>query len=211
MPEPPLRHCIPSLASALVLAPLCLIAGCRHKPAPAPPPAAVAPPVTSSTITVITPLPSLPPGKAPSVQQAPAPQPAPPPVEEKVHHPRRLRRKATPPKTDVSAATPAAPTNPASEAPAAGEAATGAPGLGELSAGTAISSQQRTRMLDDISKQEARLAKLPGSASSDATAMQTQIRTFLARARLAVAQNDLDGAETLNTKARVLLDELQGE
>ena len=35
-----------------------------------------------------------------------------------------------------------------------------------------------------------------------------QIRTFLLKARQALAQGDLEGAHTLATKAKVLLDEL---
>lgn len=213
MPEASLRpatYLVRAPFWTATLAAVCLLTGCRHQPLPAPPPPAVAPPVTSSTVTVITPLPSLPPDKAPDVQQAAPPAPPAPPVEQKVRRTRRIRRKATPPKAEIASASPAASSTPGSAAAVSG-ATPGAASLGELSAGTAISLDQRNRMLTDIAKQEARLARLPTSTGSEAAAIQTQIRTFLARARQAVAQNDLDGAETLNTKARVLLDELQGE
>jgi ribosomal protein S20 len=35
-----------------------------------------------------------------------------------------------------------------------------------------------------------------------------EIRTFLTKAKQALSQDDLDGAQTLATKAKVLLDEL---
>ncbi len=96
-------------------------------------------------------------------------------------------------------------------APGTSPAEEAAPALGELSAGTAISNAERTRMLGEIQSQETRLVKIKEPDTSDARAMQMQIRTFLAKARQAVAENDLDGAQTLNTKARVLLDEFESE
>jgi hypothetical protein len=204
------------------------LAGCRHKALPPPPPAAQAPPITPSSITVITPLPSVPPQSKADVQPARPEQPAPQPVAKPVKRPRRLRRK---PSTVDSAQASGADSNPAPTPAAAGgapgtttttpagtipapgtsTAEEAAPALGQLSAGTAISSAERTRILGEIQVQETRLLKVKTSGSADVLAMQVQIRTFLAKARQAVAENDLDGAQTLNTKARVLLDELQGE
>ena len=66
-------------------------------------------------------------------------------------------------------------------------------------------------MLHEIQTQEARLIKGRKASTSEAHAVQTQVQAFLVKARQAVAENDLDGAQTLNTKARVLLDELQSE
>lgn len=193
------------------------LSGCRHKPAPPPPPAASAPPVTSATVTVITPLPALPPGKAPDVEPAPTPAPPPPPVQQPVHHAKRKSRKTAPPKQDAQVAEneqapPAATGTPAASSPEQPPAtASPAPSIGQLSAGTAISARDRAKMLAEIEAQETRLSKLPTAGNPDAAATQQLIKTFLGKARQAVAQNDLDGAETLNTKARVLLNELQQE
>ena len=66
-------------------------------------------------------------------------------------------------------------------------------------------------MLRDIDAQETRLSKAHEPKTPDGHAVQLQVRTFLTRARQAVTENDLDGAQTLTTKARVLLDELQSE
>ena len=43
---------------------------------------------------------------------------------------------------------------------------------------------------------------------SDAAVLM-QVDAFLKKARLAIANSDVDGANTLTTKARVLLDELE--
>ncbi len=86
-----------------------------------------------------------------------------------------------------------------------------APALGQLSAGTAINNAERIRMIGEIQQQETRLLKLKLATTSEALTLEMQVKTFLNKARQAVAENDLDGAQTLNTKARVLLDELQSE
>ena len=66
-------------------------------------------------------------------------------------------------------------------------------------------------MLGEIQTQETRLSKLKEPMTSDGKAVQMQVHAFLLKARQAVAENDLDGAQTLNTKARVMLDELESE
>ena len=196
------------------------VSGCRHKAPPPPPPAATAPPVAPPPITVITPLPSVPTQTSPTVTKA---EPAPPVTTATVQpprHKRRNRRKAAEAaKTaDTSTATGVAPQptqgTPTQKAPSSTpspseRASVEVPALGELSTGTAISSRERTRLLDEIAVQETRLKKEKTPAGADAQAVLVQVQAFLAKARQAVADNDLDGASTLNTKARVLLDELQ--
>lgn len=241
------------LGSALV--------GCRRE-VPAPPPVvATAPPLTPASITVITPLPSIPAETKPNVTQAKpevavvAPAPAPPKRK------RRIRHKTVPPAGASVAANSSAgsqansvsDTVPASMVPVPGAGSTGsltpaesaastamktggtsqegsivgsggtatsasstsaaeaATTLGELSAGTTISGSERTEILRAIQAQEVRLAKVGMPGTGDARAVQMQVRSFLAKARQAVIENDLDGARTLNTKAMVLLNELQGE
>ncbi len=58
--------------------------------------------------------------------------------------------------------------------------------------------------------QESRLAGIKHPLSDEAEATAVQIRAFLAKARQAAQENDLDGARTLTLKAKVLLDELTG-
>ncbi len=220
----------PALPALLLL---CVLAGCRHKAPPPPPPVATAPPLVSpSSITVITPLPSVPPEAQADVKPAAPEKPAPPPPVQPVKRTRHLRRKQppvvaadaapVPPAGAAPAAAPAAPpimeaaaqtvppeTTPATPKVSAAQEA--APALGELSTGTTIGSQEKSRMLDEIQAQEGRLSKAKEGSTSDAQAVRLQVRTFLSKARQAIAENDLDGAQTLNTKARVLLDELESQ
>ncbi len=63
-------------------------------------------------------------------------------------------------------------------------------------------------MNEQIHQQEGRLMALKHPLSNDGEAVALQVRAFLAKARQAVTDNDLDGARTLTTKAKVLIDEL---
>ncbi len=223
------------LQSVACLVLLGTLGGCRHAVLP-PPPVAVAPTITptgTNPITVITPLPSVPPDRkadvrpAPPIEQ-PKPTPEPAPIK-RVHH---LRRKVvTPSPANTASETSPSHTEALPQAangtsiptqvlassttlssPSSGSsAAAAAPKLGELSTGTTISGNERIQMLSEIQSQELRLSRLKEVAGSEIAAVQVQVRSFLAKARQAVTENDLDGAQTLNTKARVLLDELVGE
>ncbi len=224
------KHSMGGCTAALLM--LGLLTACRHKAQLPPVPAAAAPPLTVSNITVITPLPSVPAQAKPDVQPAPKEQPAPPAPTQPVQRVRHLRRKRSAPAAAPAETTPAAttaaappaaapanaepaatvnPPTPGTEAASSTVAQAAAPTLGQLSAGTAINTTERTHMLAEIQQQEARLFKQKPAKSSEALTLQMQVKTFLNKARQAVTENDLDGAQTLNTKARVLLDELQSE
>ncbi len=222
------------LQSATGLLILGTLVGCRHAVLP-PPPVAAAPTITTpstNSITVITPLPSVPPERKADVRPAPIEQPSPTPEPTPVKTVRHLRRKVTTPSSvniagetppvhteappasanGASAVPPVLASSATSSSPSSGSSAAGAaPKLGELSTGTTISGNERIKMLSEIQSQELRLSRLKEVASSEIASVQTQVRSFLAKARQAVTENDLDGAQTLNTKARVLLDELAGE
>ncbi len=213
----------------------CGLLGCRHTEPPViAPQASTAPPAAPTPITVITPLPTLPQSAKPNVQLAPLELPQPKPAQ--VKHPRSLHRKAHHPPTAVAEAgeakvapnpasgTPAAPSPvPANGTPVNGGTATAgnvtsstlaqeaAPELGNLSTGTAISNTEKTRMNREIEQLEGRLGKVKEPTTTDERAAVLQIRAFLERAKQSIEENDLDGAQTLNTKARVLLEELQSQ
>ncbi|HEY0785559.1 MAG TPA: hypothetical protein VGD62_06780 [Acidobacteriaceae bacterium] len=203
---------IVSLAVPLVL--LAGLAGCRHKVPPPPPPPAAAPPLSPNSMTDQKSLPAVPPptgekvGAPGSDEKAQQPPPPPPPK-----HTRRPRKRAT--TTDTAAASPtamAAPT--AAAAPASPGATAAAPvpdpaaALGQLSAGRNADTKESAQMNEEIRTQDARLSAIKQPASEDSEAILAQIRAFLSKARQAVKENDLDGARTLTTKAKVLLDEL---
>jgi hypothetical protein len=136
-----------------------------------------------------------PPGSDQQVQETP---PAPP------RHPKRAKKHTVPTAEAV------APAAPAANAPPAVAAVTPPPepSLGQLSAGAGADSRERAAMSEQIHEQELRLSKIKHPLNDEDQAIAKQVEVFLTKARQAVAENDLDGAQTLTTKAKVLLDEL---
>ena len=245
-----LRHA--GACSLLLL--LCALPGCRHKEPPAPAPVAVAPPITPASITVITPLPSVPPQATADVKPAsapvPVPVPAPVPVKQKRH-----RRRKQPANSVASTTAPAAPESagtagtaipePTGSTAAAHPTSEGArtrrPGCNtrlrnhrqhrcrtadaeshDLHRGRAVAWGAFHRHLDHLvgnvpaccarsRSRRSGLGKQKVATIAEEHTLLMQAQTFLEKATQAVAENDLDGAQTLTTKARVLLDELQSE
>lgn len=193
-----------SAGKIAVLTLLCMIAGCRHKTPPPPPAAAQAPVLTPpSTITQGAPPPQLPPAETPKVgppgsdvaEQSPPPQP---------HHPQRHKPK---PADQAQASTTPAPPATTQQA-SAGQPPEMSP-IGQLSsAGGGTSLPSRHDLLEQITGTENGLNGIKRTLSADEQVTATQIRTFLTKAKQALDQDDLDGANTLVTKAKVLLAEL---
>ena len=73
---------------------------------------------------------------------------------------------------------------------------------------TAAVFQARHEIQDLITATENGLNGIKRTLSSDEQLTATQIRTFLTKAKQALDQDDLDGANTLANKAKVLLGEL---
>jgi len=82
--------------------------------------------------------------------------------------------------------------------------------IGQLSsAGEHTGVPSRNVIQDLIKATDSGLKGIERSLSSDEQKLTaTQIRTFLTKAQQALDQGDLDGANTLATKAKVLLGEL---
>ena len=82
--------------------------------------------------------------------------------------------------------------------------------IGQLTAGptqdTSGSRQQAVTLIDSTQRGVATLRNLNG----DQNKTVAQIRSFLDQAQRALHNGDVDGAHTLATKARTLLDELTG-
>lgn len=180
------------------------LSGCRHKVNPTPPPAAQAPIAPVSTLAKETPPPQMPPPVTPSVKEAP-PQVAPKPKPHKtVHHK---------PKTETEPAEQTPAKDQTAPPPTTEEAASGKPAdvspIGQLSeAGESASAPRHHELLDQINTTETSLNNIKRPLSSEEQTTATQIRTFLSKAKDALNQEDLDGANTLVTKAKVLLAEL---
>jgi outer membrane biosynthesis protein TonB len=190
--------------AVILLLPI-FVVGCKHQTQAAPPPAAQAPILPPSTMSQAAPPPQLPPPQTPEVK-LPDQEPEP---EKKPAHP--ARRKKPPPPTKPS--TPPTPT-PSEAAPAATQqVAVGQPSeaspIGQLStASDSVNTPPRQKIQDQINSTENGLKRLKTPQSTEDQGTVTQIRTFLEKAKQALGQDDLDGAQTLLTKAKVLLDEL---
>jgi outer membrane biosynthesis protein TonB len=183
---------------------LTLLIGCTHKTKATPPPAAQAPVAPVSTLAKQTPPPQLPPPELPAVSEAPANTPPPPKPHKTVHHKPKVE---TTPVDQAPAKEQTAPS--ATTEQAANGGATDMSPIGQLSAaGESANTPRRHEILDEINSTENTLNNIKRPLSSDEQTTATQIRTFLAKAKGALTQEDLDAAHSLVARAKVLLDEL---
>jgi hypothetical protein len=185
--------------------------GCSHKSASAPQ-QAQAPPLQTGKGTLSppettqqqekseTPLASpLPP---PSAQSVPLPPPTPKKVRKK---PKPAPSKSTD-TTQTAGATPAA--NGATAQVSTPVSGSGSP-IGQLTTGdSALGERTKHETADLIGGTQQGLNGIKRSLSSEEQVTATQIRTFLKQAQQELDSGDTDGAHTLATKAKLLLDEL---
>jgi hypothetical protein len=134
----------------------------------------------------------------------PIPLPSTPvPIAAAAAHPKRERRK---PATKATAAAPATPPPP----PAQVAAAEGLPeaSIGALTAGGDSSPQLRQEAIDLIASNERRLKALPAEIVNLQKPQISKIRNFQRQAQEALDSGDAEGANTLATKAKLLLYDL---
>jgi len=81
------------------------------------------------------------------------------------------------------------------------------PAIGQLSTGD--SGDTRTRTVNTLDNTERGLNGINRKLNSQEEKISSQIREYIKQARTALNSNDLDGAQTLATKAKLLLDELK--
>jgi hypothetical protein len=209
-----------NLCSSLTLL-LFFCTGCSfHKSSP--PPQAQAPPLQTGKGTLNAPTAAQQQPKSDTPLDSPLPPPSaqnvplPPPTPKKVKH------KPKPPavKPADTAQTPAA--SGASQSPAAGSQASaqatpppapatvGTPSpIGQLTTGdSAMGEKAKRETADLIGGTEQGLSGIKRSLSTEEKVTAAQIRTFLKQAQQALDNGDTDGAHTLATKAKLLLDEL---
>lgn len=194
-----------AVKAATVVVLSAFVAGCRHKARVTPPVFAEVPALPLSEVASNAPFPYMPLPKLPDINPPvmPEPQPAPQP-EKKVRHIRP--RHVTIPATPVQQPAP-------KPQPTPEELANGVPTdispIGQLSAaGESTNLTRRRQIVDEINATEKGLNEIKHPLNKQEQATATQIRTFLEKAKLALTQADLDGAHTLVTKARVLLNEI---
>ena len=122
------------------------------------------------------------------------------PVASNEGKPRRERKKPAP-KTPVPE-----PTQVASAAPPPSPEETA---IGALTAGGEANPQTKQEAADLITASEKRLTALPAQKAEEEKAQVSKVKNFLKDAQEALNTGDAEGAKTLATKAKLLLDDLE--
>lgn len=193
--------------STILLAAGVLLTGCGHRTKATPPASAQAPSLPVSTLARNAPPPQLPPPTTPKINPPSAtnaaPQPSAKPPKPSHHKFRHTTVEASPLEQAQ------APAKPAPIERASNGASSDISPIGQLSAaGESSNSPRRNQILDEINSTEKGLDELKRPLTHEEQTTAAQIRTFLTKARDSIKQEDLDGAHTLVTKAKVLLAEL---
>lgn len=203
------------------------VSGCRHESKTTPPQVAQAAPIAPATTYAKNgtsePLPpTLPPPELPKISPPAKPTSTAPTKPHKTTH-HKAKPTAEPTTAEQSGGEQQASITTPQAQPSAAPAkeqntteiatnnppATDASPIGPLSeAGSGMTSPRRNQILDEIKATEKGLNDIKRPLSSDEQTTATQIRTFISKAKDALGQEDLEGADTLVTKAKVLLDEL---
>jgi ribosomal protein S20 len=168
------------------------LGGCRHKAQLVILPAVLTP-VALEEIPELDNLPMV------AVQPSNLP---PVPAVASAEKPRRERKKPTP-KTPVSEPVQIATAAP-SPSPSPEETA-----IGALTAGGEANPQTKQEAADLITSSEKRLNAIPAQKAEDEKAQVSKVKNFLKDAQEALKTGDAEGAKTLATKAKLLLDDLE--
>jgi hypothetical protein len=168
------------------------LSGCRHRMQIAPLPR-IQEPVALLEIPEPTNLPLV---------EVPSERPLPTPVAAAAASPRRERRRPV-----AKAAAPAAATVPASGAGA--EVAPDVAAIGALTAGGEATPQTKQEAADLIASSEKRLNGFPAQPSEEQKTQISKVKNFLRDAQEALKSGDAEGAKTLATKAKLLLDDME--
>lgn len=174
------------------------IEGCRHKVQLAPLPAIQAP-------VALLEIPRS--ANQPLLEVAPVRMPPTPIAAAATRPSRERRRNGQKPSPLVPANTP--PVTPAQSADVGPSPETTA--IGALTAGGEASPQTRQDAASLISTVEKRLNALPAQSSEDMKAQASKARNFWRDAQEALKSGDAEGAMTLATKAKLLLDDMEKE
>ena len=164
--------------------------GCRHKTQVATLPKVLAP-VELEDIPEPENLPMI---------EAPVVKPLPVPVLTSAGKPKREKKKPAPK---------VAPPEPAQVASAAPPVSAEETAIGALTAGGEASPQTKQEAADLIASIEKRLNALPAQKTDDQKAQVSKVKNFLKDAQDALKSGDAEGAKTLATKAKLLLDDLE--
>jgi hypothetical protein len=181
------------LTAALGVWLLCGVSGCRHKTQIAPLPA-----ITTPMELVDIPEPD----DLPLLEATPVKLP-PEPTAAAAAKLKREHKK--PPAKVASVAPPATPAVPTTTTDPSPEVTA----IGALTAGGEENPQTKQEASDLIASIEKRLNALPTQTTDDQKAQISKVRNFWRDAQEALKSGDAEGAKTLATKAKLLLDDLE--
>ena len=179
------------LAGAVVCAGIAVsLSGCHHRTPQVPVLPAVLAPVPLATLP--------PPTTEPMLNAPPAQPQLPIPIAEAAASPKRERRHTAP---RTAAAVP-------EETPAIPEPVPEADAIGQLTTGGATNPQAQQEAAEMILSIGNRLNAIPPQTARHQRSQINKIRNFWHQAQGALHSGDVEGAKTLATKARLLLDDL---
>jgi hypothetical protein len=197
------RKDITCRAVALLVCMVALVGleGCRHKTQ-----IATLPPVQTPVGLENVPPPT---DKAAPLIETPQVKLPPVPVAAAATKPKKEKKKPT--KVVATTPVPAAPvetaqTQVASAAPPASAEATA---IGSLTAGGETNPQTKHDAADLIASIEKRLNALPAQKAEEQKVQISKVKNFLRDSQVALQSGDAEGAMTLATKAKLLLDDLE--
>ena len=181
------------LRAALGLCVVCGLAGCRHKTQLAPLP------VIQTKVDLLD-IPE--PDNLPLLEPTPE-KTLPEPTAAAATKLKKERKKA-------ARIVPPAPAAPVAPAPAASAASSPeATAIGALTAGGEVDPQTKQDAADLIASIEKRLNAFTTQTTDDQKAQISKVRNFWRDAQAALKSGDAEGAKTLATKAKLLLDDLE--
>jgi hypothetical protein len=192
---------------------LASVAGCNRRQPSVNPSAALAPSLPAwQMASLLPPLPALPPYSSDRPVMLDTSIPPEPVARVEEAPPKRPRHHS---KTQETAQQePAKPSTQTTAPPETEQAANAQPSesspIGQLSTASAdTNTGDRQTLLDQINGMEKSLNDIHRSLTSDEQKTATLIRSFISHARDALKTDDLDGARSYSTKAKILLQELE--
>ena len=176
------------MAAATLCAGLTLCASGCHKKVQAPPPL---PPI-QDPVALVTP----PPPEHPQMIEPPVVKMPPVPIASAAARPKRERRK------------PAAKPAPEPAQTASVDSSTEDSAVGALTSGGEANPRSQQEAADMIAANEKRLSALPAQIVEEQKPQISKVKNFQRQAQEALNSGDAEGAKTLATKAKLLLDDL---
>jgi ribosomal protein S20 len=180
------------MRAALGVGLLCGLSGCRHRTQLAPLP------VIKTPVDLV----DIPEAESLPLLEATPEKLPPEPTAAAAAKPKRERKKKV-----VAVVTP--PPAPPVQQTATVEPSPEVAAIGALTAGGEASPQTKQEAADLIASIEKRLNVLPAQTTDDQKAQISKVKNFWRDAQAALKSGDAEGAKTLATKAKLLLDDLE--